>query len=332
MKLSCRYIPQVRQTWAYNYVHCRWRDEDRDVPSVAQAVNEWGVAIASNSLFSEEVREQEPDGVDFFDINRLVAERTRSAREAVDLMGQLLETYGYALSAKDRDHGQLWVVADPTDAWVVETVGGRHWVARRIEEDFYNGSNALSITDRFDVGSEVVRYAIYRSWIDRPESFNWARDFAARGKGWESRYGAIRDYLSGPGSPGKRRPVASASAGAQLSGGLLGRITPETIIRMLRSAEFAQVRGFDFIQSAMIAHLRPDVPAALRAKAYFATGADAGERLFVPLYACDGASLPDDPQLDSLLAPLGRHPVPHEVSRNLRALERAATSRMWRVV
>lgn len=312
VKLSCRYVPQVRQTWAYNYVHCRWRDEDREVPSVVQAINEWGVAIASNSLFSDEVREQEPDGMDFFDVNRLVAERARTAREGVEWIGLLLETYGYALSAKDRDDGQLWVVADPTDAWVVETVGGRHWVARRIEEDFYNGSNALTIANRFELGSDVVRYATLRGWIDGPESFHWSRDFAAPGKGWVDRYTAIRDYLAGPPVPGDIAVAATSETGT--SRGPLGRVTPGTIIRMLRSAEFTRIRGFDHIQSAMIAHLRPDVPAAVRAKAYFSAGADAGERLFVPLYASDGVPLPTDPQLDTLLAPQGRRPVPHEVS------------------
>ena len=67
VELSFREIPHVPRTWAYNYVHCRFRPKDKQVPSVAHAINEWGVAIVSASIYRGKVEGSEPDGVDFFD-------------------------------------------------------------------------------------------------------------------------------------------------------------------------------------------------------------------------------------------------------------------------
>lgn len=290
--LSCRVVPQVPQTWAYNYVHCRWRGAEDRVPAVVHAVNEWGLAIASNSLFCGEPREKKPEGVDFLDVNRLVAERARDARQAVALIGHLIDSYGYAMHGKDRDDGQLWAVADCREAWVVECLGGQQWVARRIEEDVYNGSNTPTITDRYDLGSDVVRYARDHGWLDSPKTFNWARDFAPPQAGWQDRYLAISRHLA---------DAARA-----------GPITPERIVEMLRSPVFTRIKGFDQIQSAMIAHLRPGVPPELRAKAYFAAGPDAGERPFVPLYACHRAGWHDVPDHDAVLQSRARLAVPRD--------------------
>lgn len=220
VKLSFRTIPQVRQTWAYNYVHSRFRtkgkakDFDLAVPSAAHAINEWGVAIASTSIYKGKVDGDQPDGVDFFDINRLVPERCKTAEAGAKLIGEMIGKYGYPSRAKDNDHGQVWVVADPHGAWVVECGGGRHWVARKIREDFYNCSNAPTITNAFDRGSEVVRYALDKGWIDKPEEFDWSRHFAAGAYQWKKRLAAVRNYLTAPDR--------------------FGRITPDTIKKMLR--------------------------------------------------------------------------------------------------
>jgi len=52
--------------------------------------------------------------------------RAHSASDGVDLMGRLVERFGYS------DTGRTYVVADPREAWVVEIVRGRRWVAQRV--------------------------------------------------------------------------------------------------------------------------------------------------------------------------------------------------------
>ena len=272
VKLSFREIPQVPQTWAYNYVHCRFRPEDKDVPSVAHAINEWGVAIVSASIYRGKVKGSEPDGVDFFDVNRLVAERAKTAEQGADLIGKLIEKYGYPVHAKDKDQGQVWVVADPKDAWVVECAGGHHWVARRIKEDFYNASNAPTITKKFDRGSDAIQYALDQQWIEKREDFDWSRDFGEGRYHWKERLAAIRGYLTSP-----QR---------------YGRITPQTIKDMLRSKGVGNVRSIPSSQATTIAHLRSDAPAPLRAKAWIATRSPWGNNLFLPLYSFQAVGLP----------------------------------------
>ena len=280
VKLSFRTIPQVRQTWAYNYVHSRFRtkgkakDFDLAVPSAAHAINEWGVAIASTSIYKGKVDGDQPDGVDFFDINRLVPERCKTAEAGAKLIGEMIGKYGYPSRAKDNDHGQVWVVADPHDAWVVECGGGRHWVARKIREDFYNCSNAPTITNAFDRGSEVVRYALDKGWIDKPEEFHWSRHFAAGAYQWKKRLAAVRNYLTAPDR--------------------FGRITPDTIKKMLRADEVGGVASIRITQAAIIAHLRDDVPQTLRAKAWIATRTPHANNLFLPTYAASKVGLPSE--------------------------------------
>ncbi len=45
-------------------------------------------------------------------LRRLVAQRAKTAREGMELIGQLVERFGYA------DSGRTYVVADPREAWL----------------------------------------------------------------------------------------------------------------------------------------------------------------------------------------------------------------------
>jgi hypothetical protein len=60
------------------------------------------------------------------DIVRLVLERSATAAAAVELVGVLLERYGQGGSGHDRENRPYWnsfVVADPREAFVIETSG-----------------------------------------------------------------------------------------------------------------------------------------------------------------------------------------------------------------
>lgn len=270
VRLSDRYIPQVSQTWAYNYIYSRYFGSE--VPLVAHAINEWGVAIGSTSICSTHVdsSKYKPDGVDFTDCNRIVAERATSAEEGVNIIGQLIDAYSYTSTAQDKDFGQEWIIADTHDAWVVECVGP-FWLARRITEIFFNCTNALTITNSWDKGSaDVVNYAIGKGWCTDRSDFNWQK-FADPLGGCYERYNAIRNYLTNPSR--------------------LGQITPQTVKDMMRDPA---VGGFDWIaksQAATIFHLRPGAPGMLKNKAWFSARAPYYNKLFIPLYACDQAGI-----------------------------------------
>jgi dipeptidase len=109
--------------------------------------NEHGVAIGNEAAFSNQVVER--DGVIILDLLRLALERATTAREAVAVVGQHVETYGQGGNVQMMgnyrfDTGLL--VADRTEAWVVNCAG-HHWAGRRAR-----GTEAIS--NRYQIGDD----------------------------------------------------------------------------------------------------------------------------------------------------------------------------------
>ncbi|MCX6907347.1 MAG: C69 family dipeptidase, partial [Verrucomicrobia bacterium] len=82
------------------------------------------------------------------ELSRVALERTKTAREAVKLMGELIEKYGYYGT------GETLLVADPHEGWVMEMAGydmngtGGVWVAQRVPDDqFFVAANQFRIRD-----------------------------------------------------------------------------------------------------------------------------------------------------------------------------------------
>ena len=69
------------------------------------------------------------DGGIGFDLRRTIAERAKSAREGVDIATNLITTCGY------RHPSRIFTIADRDEAWVVEAIKGRRFVARRCPDD-----------------------------------------------------------------------------------------------------------------------------------------------------------------------------------------------------
>ncbi len=93
---------------------------------------------------AEEGREEIPGGIGEEDIVLLVLPYIRSAREGVLRLGKLLETYGTY-----EKNGIAFNDAD--ECWWLETIGGHHWIARRVQDDEVAiMPNQLGI-DRFDL-------------------------------------------------------------------------------------------------------------------------------------------------------------------------------------
>ena len=85
-----------------------------------------------------------PGGIGEEDFISLVLPYVRSAREGVQRLGALLEEYGtYEANGI--------AIADADDVWYVETIGGHHWIARRVPDDCYAAiPNQLGL-DSFDL-------------------------------------------------------------------------------------------------------------------------------------------------------------------------------------
>ena len=71
-----------------------------------------------------------PGGIGEEDLVYLVLPYIRSAREGVERLGSLLEQYGtYEMNGI--------AFSDADEIWWLETIGGHHWIARRVPDDAY---------------------------------------------------------------------------------------------------------------------------------------------------------------------------------------------------
>jgi dipeptidase len=169
-RVRCQYleVPQVGETAAVvgSQPHWLWGFE--------HGVNEHRVAIGNELVFTKEVLG--PRGLLGMDLVRLGLERGRTADEALNVMTALLEEHGQGGSGQphvDWPYSNGFIVADPREAWILET-SGRHWVARRVR-DLGNVSNALGVGADWQCGAaDVTRFAAAQGWwseADGPVDF-----------------------------------------------------------------------------------------------------------------------------------------------------------------
>lgn len=109
-------------------------------------VNEWQVTIAESTWGGDLPLADNTGMVDYGSLIYITLERAKTAREAIDIMTQLVEEYGYYSS------GESFSIGDPNEIWVMDLVGkgtpgqpigetgaigqkGAVWVARLIPED-----------------------------------------------------------------------------------------------------------------------------------------------------------------------------------------------------
>ncbi|MCS7178138.1 MAG: C69 family dipeptidase [Anaerolineae bacterium] len=174
-RVKCTYIelPQVAET--YEVLLCKpfW------IWGCEMGVNEHGVAIGNEAVFTREPYHRAPGliGMDFI---RLALERADTARRALETIIQLLETYGQGGNCGFRHktyYHNSYIIADPQEAWVLETVGKR-WAAEWVR-DVRAISNGLTIGTEWDEASpDLVEYARKRGWCRSREDFHFARCYS----------------------------------------------------------------------------------------------------------------------------------------------------------
>ncbi|MBI3498426.1 MAG: C69 family dipeptidase [Proteobacteria bacterium] len=128
--------------------------------------NEHGVVIGNEAVYSKLAPSKKP-GVIGMDLLRLGLERGASAAEALEVITGLIERHGQGGNCghlRQRSYHNSFIIADPSEAWVLETVG-RYWVAERAVK-VRTISNALSIGTRFTSISAALPALIGRRGWD----------------------------------------------------------------------------------------------------------------------------------------------------------------------
>ena len=169
------HIPQVEHT--YRYFH-----------SAYSHMNEHQLAIAETTLGqrTELETDHEKGARQIMTIEQAQAfalQRCKTAREAVELIGSLVETYGFLPSA----HGaEALSIADPVEAWIMEVfaVGqdwdpesgktGAVWAAQRVPDDHVAVVPNWSVIKEIDLGDtesfmashNYMQLAIDHGWYD----------------------------------------------------------------------------------------------------------------------------------------------------------------------
>jgi dipeptidase len=168
-------------------------------------VNEHGVVIGNEAMHSVIPAERKRALIGM-DLVRLALERAANAADAVQLITELLERHG-----QGGDCGHLgrfyyhngFIVADPREAYVVETVG-RWWAVERVE-GVRALSNAFSIGAKpHAVSADLAAHALREGWLDGEGHFDFAerlidpvRDAASFGQGRCARASALLAPLAG---------------------------------------------------------------------------------------------------------------------------------------
>jgi dipeptidase len=116
--------------------------------NVVGNMNEHQVAIGETTFTGiDTLKVQEGAIMDYGSLIYVALQRSKSAREAIKVMTDLVAEYGYAST------GESFSIADKNEVWIMELIGkgnkekGAVWVARRIPEGYISGhANQARIT------------------------------------------------------------------------------------------------------------------------------------------------------------------------------------------
>ena len=199
-------IPEVEHTYAYKHGMFGYMNENQ-------------VAMGESTIgCQQKMRNPTPSAkIDLTMLSMLGMERARTARDIIQIMGDLACTYGYGF----HDAGEMFAVADPNEAWIFEIfpVGplwapetgkpGAVWCAQRVPDDHVSvtpnesriGEIDFNNKDYFMYSENVKQVAIDMKFWD-PNSgtpFNWKRIYSpspGSAAATQGRRGRLWRYLS----------------------------------------------------------------------------------------------------------------------------------------
>lgn len=143
--------------------------------SVIGNMNEFQLAIGETTYGGrEELGKQSGAIMDYGSLIYVTLQRAKTAREAIEVIADLMDKFGYASS------GESFSISDPNEVWIMEIIGkgdgekGAVWAAQRIPDGYISGhANQARITT-FPMNDpvnclfskDVISFAREKGWFD----------------------------------------------------------------------------------------------------------------------------------------------------------------------
>ena len=149
--------------------------------------NEHSLFITETTFGGRPELEDPKGGIDYGSLIYITLQRAKTAREAIDVIVELANTYGYCSS------GESFSLIDQQEAWIMELIGkgpedkGIVWVARRIPDGYVSAhANQARITtfpwndpDNCIYAKDVADVARKFGWFEgKDEEFSFADAYA----------------------------------------------------------------------------------------------------------------------------------------------------------
>ncbi len=167
----------------------------KETYSVVGNMNEHQLAIAESTFGGRDELVDKKGIVDYGSLIYITLQRARTAREAVQTMGDLVNTYGYAST------GESFSISDPNEVWLMEMIGmgpgrtGAVWVALRVPNGFVSAHANQARIRKFPLrdpqsclySKNVISFAREKKYFSgKDEDFSFADAYAPL------TYGALR--------------------------------------------------------------------------------------------------------------------------------------------
>ena len=172
-EVNCTHIsiPQVTETAAIILSQPYW------MWGAEMGVNEYGVAIGNESVQTKEPLKK--TGLTGMDLLRLGLERSKTAKEALDVITNLLEKHGQGgfHSLDQWNYHNSYILADPTEAYVLDTAGD--WWIVEVVKEYRSISNHISIRGRGDMRREgIIQHAVEKEYCKDDNDFDFKMNFS----------------------------------------------------------------------------------------------------------------------------------------------------------
>lgn len=282
-------LDQVQETYAYLLP-----------AAICNGINEFQVMITDNSGSCRKEMVPGKSGIEMTDLVTLALQRSKTAREAVGVMGQLIDRFGYRCI--DGPGGDIFSVADSREGWWMEVTTAGPWVARRVPDEafvvianrFRIESVDVSDTTQFLASSNLVSYAKSQGWYDPGRGpFRFAQAYSGQRPESTKREGRGNTVLGGSAPSPDETQLAVVPA---------KKLQPRDLMAFLRDhfegvpgeGKGEEIQGFPhhtsersictlYTDASTVAHLRGWLPHPVGGLVWLAVGTPCSS-VYTPVY------------------------------------------------